>query len=420
LGIVTSLLHGLLDAAVAGSICSTGFLALVLYSVVRFRRSAKLDSPPFAPRVTLLKPLCGLEPRLDESLESFFAQDYPAFEIIFGARSSDDPAIRIVERLRAKYPSVPVEIVFSGEPRHPNAKVCSLAAMIAVATTDFYIISDSDVRVERNYIRELVAPFADPRIGLATCLYRGVPTGGLWSRLEALGMSVEMTAGVLVSDTLEGMKFALGPTMMVRRQALEQIGGIGALARYCADDYVLGNRVALAGWRVVLSRHTVDHVVLNRDFKHSILHQLRWMKSTRFSRPGGHLGTVLTFAMPFGLLGFLAGLDLHRLVLGAALLAWAVLNRLVLSIAAGWAAVRDSNSLKHCWLYPLRDLMGFLFWLASYQNSEVVWRGKRYRLHSGGEMTPVSAPSPPAAALPLASPPMRGIIHRQESQPGMD
>jgi ceramide glucosyltransferase len=391
LHIFSALTYGLLYAAIIGLMCSTGFLILVLYSVLRLQSKPRPALSSFTPRVTLLKPVCGLEPRLEENLESFFIQEYPAFEIIFGTRNNDDPAIRIVERLREKYSTVPVKVVFSGEPQHPNAKVCSLEKMIAVATTDYYVISDSDVHVETNYIREIIAPFADPKVGVVTCLYRGVPTGGLWSRLEALGMSVEMTAGVVSAYTLEGMKFALGPTMIARREALKQMGGIGTLVDYCSDDFLLGNLIAEAGWKVVLSHHVIDHVVLNRNFKSSILHQVRWMKSTRFSRPKGHFGTLLTFAMPFGVVGFVAALAIGKPWLAAEILGWTLLNRMTLSIAAGWFVVRDLNSLKHCWLYPLRDLMGLFFWAASYGNSEVVWRGERYRLSMGGKMTRVDA-----------------------------
>lgn len=390
LHILSALTYGLLYAAVIGLMCSTGFLILVLYSVLRLVSKPRPAPSSFTPRIALLKPVCGLEPRLEENLESFFSQEYPAFEIIFGARNNEDPAIRLIERLREKYPMVPVKVVFSGEPQRPNAKVCSLEKMIAVATTDFYVISDSDVHVETNYIREIIAPFADPSVGVVTCLYRGVPTSGLWSRLEALGMSVEMTAGVVSANTLEGMKFALGPTMVARRQALEEMGGIGTLADYCSDDFLLGNLIAEAGWKVVLSNHLIDHVVLNRNFKSSILHQVRWMKSTRFSRPKGHFGTMLTFAMPFGVAGFVTALILGKPFLASEILGWTLLNRMMLSIAAGWFVVRDSNALKHCWLYPLRDLMGFFFWAASYRNSEVVWRGERYRLTMGGKMTRVS------------------------------
>jgi ceramide glucosyltransferase len=397
--ILHALTYGLLYIGVIGLMCSTGFLILVLYSVLRLVSKPRPAPGSFAPRVTLLKTVFGLEPRLDENLESFFAQDYPAFEIIFGARNNDDPAIRVVERLRDKYPMVPVQIVFSGEPQHPNAKVCSLEKMIAVATTNFYVISDSDVHVEPNYIREIIAPFADPAVGVVTCLYRGVPTGGFWSRLEALGMSVEMTAGVVSANTLEGMKFALGPTMIARREALEQMGGIGTLVDYCSDDFLLGNLIAEAGWKVILSHHVIDHVVLNRNFRSSILHQVRWMKSTRFSRPKGHFGTVLTFAMPFGLVGFVAALVLGKPILAAEILGWTLLNRMMLSVAAGWFVVRDPNSLIHAWLYPLRDLMGFFFWAASYRNSEVVWRGERYRLTMGGKMTRVSGLNDPSREI---------------------
>jgi ceramide glucosyltransferase len=390
LAIFNALAQGLLFVAVAGLIGSTGFLVLVLYSVQRFRSTHKPVSSSFTPRVTLLKTVFGLEPRLEENLESFFAQDYPAFELIFGARNNEDPAIRIVEHLRRKYPAIPVKIVFSGEPQRPNAKVCSLEKMIAVASSDYYVISDSDVHVDGNYIREIMAPFADPEMGVVTCLYRGVATGGLWSRLEALGMSVEMTAGAVAANTLEGMKFALGPTMVVRREALDEMGGIGTLADYCSDDFLIGNLIAEAGWKVVIPNHVIDHVVLNRDFKSSILHQIRWMKSTRFSRPKGHFGTAFTFAMPFGALGLLAGLALGRPALGAELLGWALVNRIILSVAAGWFVVRDPNAWNCCWLYPLRDLMGFFFWAASYHNSEIVWRGERYRLSFGGKMTRIS------------------------------
>lgn len=399
MGIVSALTHGLLYAAIAGLLCSTGFLVLVLYSVARFRASRRADAS-FTPTVTLLKTVYGLEPRLEENLESFFAQDYPVFEIIFGARNKQDPALRVIERLRTKYPNVPVKIAFSGEPQHPNAKVCSLEKMIALATTDYFVISDSDVHVEPNYLREIMAPFADAEVGVVTCMYRGVATGGLWSRLEALGMSVEMTAGVVSANTLEGMKFALGPTMVVRRQALEQMGGIGTLADYCSDDFLLGNWIAEAGWKVVLSHHVIDHVVLHRDFKDSILHQVRWMKSTRFSRPKGHFGTSLTFAMPFGVLGLLAALAAGKPAAGVELFAWAFLNRVALSIAAGWYVVRDRYSLAQCWLYPLRDLMGFFFWAASYANSEILWRGHRYRLVLGGKM--ILIPEPQNDSRPVA------------------
>lgn len=382
----------LLLVAIVGLTACTGFLILILISAARFRRTRKGQEKlvDLYPPVTLLKPLCGLETRLETNLESFFQQDYPTFQIVFGTRTENDPALAVVRQLSKRYPNVSVTIVLSGEPAWPNAKVWSLEKMMAAASSDYLVISDSDVHVAPNYLREVVCPLLDPQVGLVTCLYRGVPTGGLWSRLEALGMSVEMGSGVLVAEMLEGMKFALGPTMAIRRDTLEAVGGASMLANYCADDYVLGNRVAESGRRVVLSSHVIDHVVLNRSFNDSMAHQIRWMKSTRFSRHKGHIGTGLTFAMPFGLLGLLAGLAAGNLPLAPCLLGFAVVNRIIMSVITGWAVMRDRLALRDCWLYPLRDLMGFGFWIASFLSANIVWRRERYRLEADGLMVRLS------------------------------
>ncbi len=367
----------------------TGFLCLALIAGVRFvcrRKPPRVESLPAA---TVLKPLCGLEPSLEANLESFFQQQYPEFEIIFGARYLSDPSLDLVRRLCQKYPSVPVRVVLTGEPDRPNAKVCSLRSMYAVARHEYLVICDSDVRVTPNYLREVVPPLLRKEVGLVTCLYRGVPSNGLWPRLEALGMSVEMTSGVLVADLLGGMKFALGPTMALRRDVLASIGGFGALADYCADDFVLGEQVYRLGLMVVLSQHVIEHTVINRTLRDSVIHQLRWMKSTRFSRPAGHASTLLTFAMPFGLLGLVAGFHLHDTLLGLGMLAAAYLNRVVMAMASGWNVVQDRESLRSCWLYPLRDLMGFALWMASYCGRQVIWRGETYLLQRGGRMVPV-------------------------------
>jgi ceramide glucosyltransferase len=388
------LTEGLLLIAAAGLLACTVFVILVIVAAQRhLRRRPKSMETSQWPAVTLLKPLHGMEPRLEWNLESFFNQDYPEFEIIFGARDLGDPALELVRKLHKKYPRVKAKIVTSGIPDRPNAKICSLEKMYAQASTPYLVISDSDVHVERSYLREVVAPLFDEQVGLVTCLYRGVPSGGFWSTLEALGMSVEMTSGVLVANMLEGMKFALGPTMAVRRDALEKTGGVGALADYCADDYVLGKRASEAGYSVVLSHHVIDHVVINRTFKESVLHQVRWMKSTRFSRPAGHIGAGLTYAMPFGLVGVIASIVAHQPILAAGFLGWAVLNRMVMAIISGAIVVRDSRSWKYCWLYPVRDFAGFCYWCASFFGNTIVWRNETYRLERDGKMVRLGAPS---------------------------
>ncbi|HEX6879524.1 MAG TPA: bacteriohopanetetrol glucosamine biosynthesis glycosyltransferase HpnI [Terriglobales bacterium] len=386
----------LLCCAIAGLVASTGFLVLIIVAAVRLRaRRVQSDSVlPLAPGVTLLKPLCGLEPNLRQNLVSFFDQDYPKFEIIFGTRNGEDPALELVHSIQNEFPGVPVKIVFSGEPDRPNAKVCSLEKMYEQASYDYLFISDSDVQVTPDYIREVVSPLLDPSVGLVWCPYRGMPTGGIWSGLEALGMSVEMTSGVIVADLLNGMDFALGPTMAIRREVLDSVGGMGSLADYCADDFVLGNEVYKSGRKVVMSDHIIDHVVMNRSFKSSMLHQLRWTKSTRFSRPAGYFSSVLTYAMPFGIFGAIAALAGGMPVLAASLLGWAVLNRMIMAMVAGYGVVRDRRSLVYSWVYPLRDLQGFLLWCGSYWGKTVDWRGEKYRLVDKGKMVRVGGDSP--------------------------
>jgi len=386
----------LLVVATGGLLTSTIFLLLAIIAAARHtRRSARTRVLPasFFPGATVLKPLHGLEPRLRQNLESFFCQQYPRFEIIFGARSESDPALAVVRELMQEYPEVDASIVVSGTPLWANAKLYSLDEMLRRARYDYLVISDSDVEVGPRYLRHVVSPLLDPSTGCVTCLYRGLPVGGLWALLEALGMSVDMSSGVLIADMLEGMKFALGPTMAMRREVLEEVGGFAALRDYCSDDYLLGNYIEAAGYRVVVPTEVINHVVLNRNAIASLAHQVRWMRSTRFSRPKGHLGSGLTFAVPFGILGLVVGALSHNWRLGIAMLAIAYLNRAVQAVAIGWGVVRDSRSLRYAWLYPLRDITAFALWIASYLSDEMIWRGERYRLERGGKMVPITRPA---------------------------
>jgi ceramide glucosyltransferase len=205
-------------------------------------------------------------------------------------------------------------------------------------------------------------------------------------------MSIEMSSGVLVAEMLEGMKFALGPGMATRKDVLAKFGGIKVLGAFCSDDFLLGQLTDAVGKKVVLSRHVIDHVAMNRSARASLAHQLRWMKSTRFSRPLGHAGTGLTYAMPFGLLGLVTGIATGSWTLGFELLSWAVLNRVVQSVIVGWGLLHDSRSLWFCWLYPVRDLLGCFLWAGGYFGTEIVWRGEHYQLESGGKMTRKAGP----------------------------
>jgi ceramide glucosyltransferase len=388
------MLYVLIALAVFGLITSTVFTGMVLAalpSYLRERRAAleKLASgAPFTPPLSLLKPLHGSEPGLEGYLESFFTQDYPQYEILFCARSADDAGLAIARSVAARHPEIPVKFLATGgEPDYINAKAASLEHMEAAAEHEILIISDSDVRVTRDYLRSVALPFADLKVGGMTCPYRGVTVdGGLWAGLEAVGMSVEMTAGVLVARNMEGMQFTLGPTMAFRRGTIRRMGGFAVTADYCADDFVLGNEAFKLGETIVLSHHAIDHIVIHETFWQSMLHQVRWMKSTRFSRPKGHFGTSLTFAMQFGLLGLAAGGALGHWGWGIALFAWALLSRLAISLSVGRMVVEDRSWLALLVFYPIRDLMGFFFWAASYTSSRIHWRSRIYRLLPGGKM----------------------------------
>jgi ceramide glucosyltransferase len=398
--VFAAVLKLVLALAVIGTASSSIFFIMALVAAARFRRSAQqaaaqaLSTPDSSlPPVTILKPVHGMEEELENNLEGFFQQDYPDYEIIFGGRDADNPALRVAERVRARYPRIKSKIVLSGPPTWPNAKVFSLEKMIALSSHSYFVISDSDVRVAPDFLRNTIPPLLDPKLGLVTCMYRGVPAADFWSTLEALGLSVEMSAGVMVADMLEGMRFALGPAMTARRDAIDAIGGIAATADYYSDDFELGNRIWAKGYKVVLSHHIVNNVLPRRSLWRTLGDQLRWMKSTRYSRPAGHLGTGLTFAMPFGILGFLSAAALGHWTFGLTLLAAAFLNRAILSILVGWGIAGDLRSAKLCWLYPLRDLIGFLIWVASYTSRRFYWRGETYVFAKGGRIVPEQRPA---------------------------
>jgi len=399
--------RSLLALASFGLVSSFVFLSLAIIAAVRFKKhsDARLkDALSFPadqlPPVTIFKPVHGMEERLEQNLESFFQQDYPDYEIIIGARSEDDPAILLAKNIGQRYPRVKSRIVASGPPEWPNAKVFTLDKMIPLSRNDFFVISDSDVRVDRDFLRNVIPPLFDRKLGLVTCLYRGDPASDFWSFLEALGMSVEMPSGVVTADMLEGTRFALGPAVALRRDSLDAIGGIRATADYYSDDYVLGSKIWAAGYKVIFSHYFIHHVLTPRSFTRTLGDQLRWMKSTRHSRPWGHIGSGLTFAMPFGFLGLIAAAALGRWGLGLSFLAAAFANRVIQSLVIGWWLMKDQRALKFCWLYPLRDLQGFGVWVASFLSHTFYWRGEIYRFTKDGR---IIAQTRTAAASPVAS-----------------
>jgi ceramide glucosyltransferase len=382
--LIALILYFVLGVALVGTLSSAVFLGLALVGVIRFRSDARKQfaSVPVdanLPPVSVLKPVHGLEARLKENIESFFRQDYPDYEVLFAADEADDPALQVVREVCARYPRIRSRVLVTGTP-WPNPVVYSFHCLAEAAAHNILVTTDSDVGVDSRYLREIVPPLLDPQVGMVTCVYRGKNAAGFFSGLTAIGMSVEMTAGVLVANLLEGMKFGLGPTTVVRKDSLASIGGYSALKVYIAYDFAIGNLIAKAGYRVVLSGHIIDHVVNQKSFRRMWQNQLRWAQTTRYSRPKGHFGSGLIFAVPYGLLGFLAAAGLGHWGLGAILLSATVLNRVAEAWLVGWMVVRDPQVRRAPWLYPLRDLLGFLVWFASYLNLRYVWRDSRFEL----------------------------------------
>ena len=379
--------------AAVGSVTSSIYCGMVMAAAARFglrKRREQSAAADFLPGVSMLKPLHGTEPGMERNIESFFQQEYPGeWELLFCARLDTDEGLRLARAVGQRYPQVAAKYVTCGEPtpKFHNAKVYSLAKMDSVAKNDLYVTSDADVRVEKDYLLRMVQTLKDPHVGLASCVYLGTAHEGaaLASQLDAVGKSVEMGSGVLVADMLEGTKFALGATMAVRKKSFQEVGGFEELGQFYADDFVIGNRLAAQGTGVRMATYIIRLMVQDSPFWLSFRNQLRWMQSTRRSRPWGHLGSGLTFAMPFGLLGLVWGLLSGHAVLGLVWLGAMVVNRW-LQAGAILGALGDPDIFYNAMIYPLRDLLGFGLWLGSYGGENFYYRGKIYKLKDGGRV----------------------------------
>jgi ceramide glucosyltransferase len=371
--------------AVLGTFSSIGYYLMCLLSAAKFLRERKTStadgSGETTPPVSILKPLKGTDPEMYESLRSHCLQNYPEYEILFGIKDTNDPAGEIVERLKAEFPQRSIRLVVCPENLGANTKVSNLAQMLPRARYEFPIVNDSDIRVEPDYLQRVVALLADPKVGMVTCLYRGVPAHTLGSRLESLGISTDFSAGVLVARQVErGIRFGLGSTLAFRRHDLEAIGGFKAFVDYLADDYEIGRRIAAQGLEVKLSETVVETFVPPYSLREFLLHQLRWARSVRDSRPWGYVGLGLTFGLAWVLLTLASA---HAAPWAWTLLGATVTMRLVVAIVVGRLVLRDRHLLPLLWLLPLRDLVAMLLWLASFTGHTVAWRGVAFRLKDG-------------------------------------
>jgi len=390
------LLHLLFWIAMLGTVTSSIYCLMVIVAAVRFglrrhREERAAMTSEFLPPVSVLKPMHGTEEGMEYNIQPFFERDYPEFELLFCARHESDAGLQLARKVAERYPHVDAKFVTCGEPtpEFHNAKVFSLAKLDSVARHDLYITSDADVRVTPDYLRKMVQNLRDPHVGLASCVYLGTVhrgrKAGLSSQVDAVGKSVEMTSGVIVADMLEGTKFALGATMSARRQSFTEVGGFEELGKFYADDFVLGNRLANNGTGVLLASHVIRLLVEDTPFGLSFRNQLRWMQSTRRSRPWGHLGTGLTFALPFGILGLAWGLLSGHALIGLAWLVGMIANRW-LQAGTVLSVMGDTDGAYNALIYPLRDLLGSILWLGSYGGDRFYYRGRTYRLREGGRV----------------------------------
>jgi ceramide glucosyltransferase len=365
------LIAALLLLVVAGAVVYSLLSILAAWRYLAARPPALKSIEP----ISILKPLAGLDLDLESRLRTFFEQDYAAFEILFAVRSGDDPAAQVVSKLQKHYPNIPTRLIVTGEPPYPNAKVYSLERMLVAAANDLVVMSDSDIHVTTDLLRTVAAEFQDQHVGVATCPYRAVPGPSFWSRLETTGMNADFWASALVARMVEGVRFAVGPTIVARRSVLESIGGFDCLKDYLAEDFVMGKFAAEAGHGVILSSYVIDHHIDSVTLRQSVAHRLRWVRSTRRSRPMGYLGQLFTMPLPLALLLFVVRPEWWPVP---------VIATVIRSLAAYTVSARVLKARLNWLLLPVEDLAGFCFWLAGFFGNTISWRGRRYRLYSDG------------------------------------
>lgn len=356
-----------------------GVIALV--AAWGFERQ-KIKTNGFAPAVTILKPVKGADARLYAGLESHCKQEYAGeIELVFGVSLLEDEAVAQVARLKVEYPQVNIRLVECPQRLGANGKVSNLAQMLPHARFEHVVINDADIAVSPKYLQRVMGPFAEGKIGLVTAPYVGVAQGGLWSRLEALGIATDFMAGVLTARKLEGgIKFGLGSTLATTKTALAAIGGFESLVDQLADDYEMGVRLARTGFGVELVHEVVATTVPKYSVRGFCEHQLRWARSTRDSRRAGYAGLGVTYVLPWAMLTLLAS---GGALWSISLMSLALLLRVAVALNVGVGVLRDGQVLRDLWLLPLRDCFAIFFWAWSYASDVVVWRGEKFKLKRG-------------------------------------
>jgi ceramide glucosyltransferase len=365
------------DALLLLALASFAYYVVAIVAALRFfrRRDAAALSTDFTPPISILKPIYGLDRETYLNYASLCAQDYPDYEILFCVSDELDPAIPVIAKLASDFPQRRINLLIGSETLGVSDKVNKLCRMVREAQHEILAVSDSDVRVEPEYLRAIAAPFRDPAVGAVTCLYRGLTDGSLAANLEAIGNSTDFTAGVLVAWLFAPVNFMLGATMATTKTRLAEIGGFESLVDHFSDDYELGNRIGARGHRVELSAFPVSIVYPQQTLADAFRHQLRWNVSIRFSRPAGHLGLIFTQALPLTLL---AAIFAPSAAWAISLLVGYLLLRGISAWVIGVYGMRDAGVRRHMELLPLRDAFAFIVWVASFFPQRIHWRGREF------------------------------------------
>ncbi|MGB8477202.1 MAG: bacteriohopanetetrol glucosamine biosynthesis glycosyltransferase HpnI [Candidatus Acidiferrum sp.] len=373
------------------------YYLLSLYCVISYFRGARKTSAPnvpFLPPASILKPVRGLDHEAYQNFASFCRLDYPEYELVFAVSDASDPVIPVIEKLCADFPAISIRLITNVPHVGASDKVNNLCQLAQKAKYDLLVMSDSDVRVEPDYLQQVTAPFADPQVGVVTAFYKSLSAGTLASNLDALGMYMDSAPSALVANKIEGrLAFAFGWTMATSKQHLAEIGGWEAMANHHSEDFELGKRIARCGHRVVLMPKPVSMVFSKETISEYIHRELRWSIALKSARPSGYRALLFTHGLPWALIGAAVGLAMGSLLLAASYL----FTYLILRVAATWVTgswgLGDRRLARILWLVPVRDAISFIVWLAGFFAEKIVWRGLTYRLHQG-QLIPVPSDNP--------------------------
>jgi ceramide glucosyltransferase len=373
----------ILGAAILPSL----YYLLVIFAAGSFFRRQNAAPRDFSPPVSILKPVHGLEPEAYENFAGFCRQDYPEYEVLFGVTREQDAACPVIRQLIADFPALPIRLVVLPEKIGSNDKVNKLCGLARVAKHDFLVLSDADIRVGPGYLRSVVAPFRSPKVGAVTSMFTGISLRSLWPELEAIGLSTDFMPAILMARQVEGVRFALGATIGIRRECLAEIGGFEALASEAADDYQLGSRTLARGHQVVLVDGGVKTWCCLRSLREFYVQRLRWAIMVRQARPLSNLGLIFCQGLPWTVLAAIFAPT--RLVAASFVAAYLILRMAEVWTMGVWG-LHDDLLKRRWWLVPLWDVFAFIFWLNSLFWSRVHWRGVEYRV-SGGRLIPVAS-----------------------------